>query len=77
MTGVDYKSLYSVPDGHLRLPFAHVGYFLLAHGIKPSVSERRAIENCAQFLVSLSVLGRRLRGHLNRYRKDSWVEVPF
>lgn len=74
---MDYQLLYSTQDGHLRLPFAHVGDFLRMHGINPSVAERRAIENCVQFLMSLLILAYRLRDHLNRYNQDSWVEVPF
>jgi len=61
----------------LRLPFAHVGLYLSIQGESPSNEERRAIENTAQFLVSLTILARRMRTHLETYRHDSWVEVPF
>lgn len=73
----NYRSVYRLPDGHLRLAFAHLGHFLSVHRISPSVAERRAIENTVQFVISLTIFARRLKGHLERYRPDSWIDVPL
>jgi len=77
MAPTKYEHLYRHAEGHLRVPFAHVGFYLSVQGVSPSTAERRAIENAAQFLVSLSIFARRLRGHLAAYRPESWVDVPF
>jgi hypothetical protein len=73
----EHRETYRRPDGRLRLPFAHVGHFLSIQGIVPSTAERRAIENAAQFAVSLTIFAHRLRHHLEQYRSDSWVDVPL
>ena len=73
----NYDSLIRHADGHLRAPFSHVGFYLAVQGVTPSASERRAIENSAQFLVSLSIFARRLRAHLESYQPESWVDVPL
>lgn len=73
-----YDPIIRHKDGHhLRAPFSHVGWYLSIQGIEPSVSERRAIENATQFLISLSIFARRLRAHLAAYKPDSWVDVPL
>jgi len=76
-TGANYDPIIRHKDGHLRAPFAHVGWYLTMQGVKPSTAERRAIENTNQFLISLSIFARRLRAHLSTYKPDSWVEVPL
>ena len=73
----EHRETYRRPDGRLRLPFAHVGHFLLIHQIVPSPAERRAIENAVQFVISLAIFAQRLRHHLDRYRSDSWTDVPL
>jgi hypothetical protein len=73
----EHRETYRRPDGRLRLPFAHVGDFLLFQGIVPSTAERRAIENAVQFVISLAIFAQRLRHHLEGYRSDSWVDVPL
>jgi hypothetical protein len=73
----NYRHLYRTPDGHLKLPFVHLGLFLRVNQIKVGVSEARAIENMVQFLHSLMIFSRRLRSHLESYRPDSWTDVPY
>lgn len=72
-----YAQLYRDSSRRLRLPFAHVGTYLAAQGVRPSAAERRAIVNASQGLVSLSIFAGRLRGHLEKYRPDSLRGVPF
>ena len=72
-----YDALIRHAGGHLRAPFSHVGFYLTLQGVTPSASERRAIENAVQFLVSLSIFARRLRAHLESYQPESWVDVPL
>ena len=74
---IEHENLFKTGDGHLRAPFAQLAFYLQKHGISPSVSERRAIENATQFLLSLSLFSHRMRSHLQQYRTNSWVEVPF
>lgn len=77
MTKDRFDPIIRHDDGHLRAPFSHVGWYLGIQGVTPSVSERRAIENGTQFLISLSIFAHRLRAHLDAYQPDSWVDVPL
>ena len=77
MSNPNYRDLYRTSDGHLKLPFAHLGLFLRVNQTKVGPAEARAIENMVQFLHSLFILARRLRNYLESYRPDSWTDVPF
>ena len=72
----DYRTIYRINDGHLRVPFASLGMFLRIEGIRVSIAEGRAIENVAMFVFSVGILTRRLKAYIDAYRSDSWVEVP-
>jgi hypothetical protein len=61
----------------VRLPFAHVGFYLSLQGVTPSAAQRRAIQNTSQFVISLMIFARRLRAYLHAYRSDSWADVPL
>ena len=76
-TNGQYDALIRHADGHLRAPFSHLGVYLAMQVVTPSGAERRAIENATQFLISLSIFSRRMRAHLESYRTESWVDVPF
>lgn len=72
-----YETTYRNEQGRLRLPFADLSMLLHLHAVHLSPQERPALENMTQFLSSLMILARRLRGHLDRYEEDTWVNVPF
>ena len=73
----DYRTMYRTHDGHIRVPFADLGMFLRIERVPISVSEARAIENVATFLFSAGILTKRLKGHVDAYKEDTWVAVPI
>lgn len=73
----NYRDIYKMSDGRLRVPFVGLGMFLRVEGVQVSTAEARAIENVATFVFSLGILSRRLKSYLDTYRAESWADVPI
>jgi hypothetical protein len=73
----NYRDIYRMNDGRLRVPFVGLGLFLRVEDVKLSVSEARSIENVATFVFSVGIICRRLKSYLDAYREETWENVPI